>query len=164
MKPKKRTPPVGSGEAQRCVGVRPSCGPHVHKYSPPRREDKPKLRPRSARSRRARSRYRPGSDYRPPEEALARRQAEVLEVLKKAGPDGVTRLEAPDHLKLSWPQRISELRSKGYGPVSSKNRARRPGKFNREDSEGSKDPICRAQCPALFLRIYQGNATRFCGF
>ncbi len=114
MKTEKRTPPAAADGAQRCVGVRPSCGPHVYKYIHPRREDKPKLRPKSPRSPRARSRYRPGSDYRPPEEALARRQAEVLEVLKKAGPDGVTRLEAPDHLKLSWPQRISELRRKGY--------------------------------------------------
>ncbi len=114
MMTEKRTPPVAPGEAQRCVGERPSCGPHVHKDTHPRREDKPKLRPRSARSRRAVSRYQPGSAYRPPKETLARRQREVLAVLKKAGPDGVTRLEAPDHLKLSWPQRISELRSKGH--------------------------------------------------
>ncbi len=114
MKTEKRTPSGATDGAQRCVGVRPSCGPHVYKDTHLRREDKPKLRPRSARSRRARSRYRPGSAYRPPKETLARRQREVLEVLKKAGPDGVTRLEAPDHLKLSWPQRISELRSKGH--------------------------------------------------
>ncbi len=114
MKTEKRTPPEAPDGAQRCVDVRPSCGPHVHKDTHPRREDKPKLRPRSARSRRARSRYQPGSAYRPPKETLARCQREVLEVLKKAGPDGVTRLEAPDHLKLSWPQRISELRSKGH--------------------------------------------------
>ena len=114
MKTEKRTPPEAPDGAQRCVGVRPSCGPHVHKDTHPRREDKPKLRPRSARSRRARSRYRPGSAYRPPKETLAKCQREVLEVLKKAGPDGVTRLEAPDHLQMSWPQRISELRKKGY--------------------------------------------------
>ncbi len=114
MKTEKRTPLGPTDGAQRCVGVRPSCGPHVHKYSPPQRKDKPKPRPRPARSLPAVSRYRPGSDYRPPREALARRQAEVLEVLKKAGPDGVTRLDVPDHLKLSWPQRISELRSKGH--------------------------------------------------
>ncbi len=114
MKVEKRTPPVGPGEAQRCVGVRPSCGPHVHKDSHPRREDKPKLRRRSARSPRARSRYRPGSDYRPPEKALARRQGEVLELLKECGSRGVTRLEAPRHLSLSLSQRICELRQKGY--------------------------------------------------
>ncbi len=114
MKTEKRTPPEAPDGAQRCVGVRPSCGPHVYTDNPTRCEDKPKLRPRSARSRRAVSRYQPGSAYRPPKETLARCQREVLEVLKKAGPDGVTRLEAPDHLKLSWPQRISELRQKGY--------------------------------------------------
>ncbi len=114
MKAEKRTPPVGPGEAQRCVGVRPSCGPHVHKDTHPRRKDKPKLRPRSARSPRARSRYRPGSDYRPPEKALARRQGEVLELLKECGSRGVTRLEAPRHLSLSLSQRIYELRQKGY--------------------------------------------------
>ena len=113
MDREERTPPEAADGAEKCVGARP-CRPHVHKHIHPRREDKPKLWPKSARSRRARSRYRPGSAYRPPKETLARCQREVLEVLKKAGPDGVTRLEAPDHLKLSWPQRISELRSKGH--------------------------------------------------
>ena len=94
-------------------GARPR-GLHAHEDSRANHADKPKLRPRSARSRRARSRYRPGSAYRPPKETLAKCQREVLEVLKKAGPDGVTRLEAPDHLQMSWPQRISELRKKGY--------------------------------------------------
>ncbi len=114
MKVEKRTPPAAADGAQRCVRVRPSCGPHVHKDSHPRREDKPKLRPKSARSRRARSRYRPGSDYRPPQEALARRQGEVLELLKECGSRGVTRLEAPRHLSHSLSQRICELRQKGY--------------------------------------------------
>ena len=114
MKAEKRTPPGAPDGAQRCVGVRPSCGPHVHKYIHPRREDKPKLRPMSARSLPAVSRYRPGSDYRPPEEALARRQGEVLELLKECGSRGVTRLEAPRLLSLSLSQRIYELRQKGY--------------------------------------------------
>ncbi len=114
MKTEKRTPPGAAGEAQRCVGVRPSCGPHVHKDSHPRRENKPKLRPKSARSLPAVSRYRPGSDYRPPEKALARRQGEVLELLKECGSRGVTRLEAPRLLSHSLSQRICELRQKGY--------------------------------------------------
>ncbi len=114
MKTEKRTPPAPTDGAQRCVGVRPSCGPHVHKYIHPRRENKPKLRPRSPRSPRARSSYRPGSDYRPPEKALARRQGEVLELLKECGSRGVTRLEAPRLLSLSLSQRIYELRQKGY--------------------------------------------------
>ena len=114
MNTEKRSPPAAADGAQRCVGVRPSCGPHVHKYIHPRREDKPKLRPRSARSRRAGSRYRPGSDYRPPEKALARRQGEVLELLKECGSRGVTKLEAPRHLSHSLSQRICELRQKGY--------------------------------------------------
>lgn len=114
MKTEKKTPPGAPREAQRYGRVRSICGPHVYKDIHPRREGKPKLRPKSARSRRAGSRYQPGSAYRPPQETLAKCQREVLAVLKKAGPDGVTRLEAPDHLKLSWPQRISELRSKGY--------------------------------------------------
>ncbi len=114
MKTEKRTPPEAPGEAQRCVGVRPSCGPHVYKDNPARREDKPKLRPRSARSLPAVSRYRPGSDYRPPEEALARRQGEVLELLKERRSRGATRLDAPPHLSLSLSQRISELRAMGY--------------------------------------------------
>ncbi len=114
MMTEKRTPPEAPGEALRCVGERPSCGPHVYKYIHPRRKNKPKLRPRSPRSPRARSRYRPGSDYRPPEQALARRQGEVLELLKERGSRGVTRLEAPRHLSHSLSQRICELRQKGY--------------------------------------------------
>ena len=114
MKTKKRTPAEAPDGAQRCVGEQPSFGPHIHKDTHPRREYKPKLRPRSARSPRARSRYRPGSDYRPPEKALARRQGEVLELLKECGSRGVTKLEAPRHLSHSLSQRISELRKKGY--------------------------------------------------
>ena len=113
MKAEKRTPPAATDGAQRSVGARP-CRPHVHKYIHPRREDKPKLRPKSARSPRARSRYRPGSDYRPPEKALARRQGEVLDLLKECGSRGVTRLEAPRLLSLTLSQRIYELRKKGY--------------------------------------------------
>ena len=123
MNTEKRTPPEAPGEAQRCVGVRPSCGPHVHKDTHPRRENKPKLRPKCARSLPARSRYRPGSDYRPPEKALARRQGEVLELLKECGSRGVTRLEAPRHLSLSLSQRICELRQKGYRIDSMQERA-----------------------------------------
>ena len=114
MKAEKRTPPAATDGAQNRSTARPSCGPHVHKDTHPRRENKPKLRPRSPRSPRARSSYRPGSDYRPPEKALARRQGEVLELLKECGSRGVTRLEAPRHLSLSLSQRICELRQKGY--------------------------------------------------
>ena len=67
-----------------------------------------------AKSQRRKSSYPPGSSFRPPKKRLARCQEKVLEVLKKAGPGGVTRLEVPDHLNLSFPQRISELRSKGF--------------------------------------------------
>ncbi len=114
MKAEKRTPPGATDGAQKRSTARPSCGPHVHKYTHPRRQDKPKNQRRSARSLRNRSRYRPGSDYRPPEKALARRQGEVLELLKECGSRGVTRLEAPRLLSLSLSQRICELRQKGY--------------------------------------------------
>ncbi len=130
MKAEKRTPPAATDGAQRCVGVRPSCGPHVHKYTHPRRENKPKLRPKCARSLPARSRYRPGRDYRPPEKALARRQGEVLELLKECGSRGVTKLEAPRHLSHSLSQRISDLRQKGYRIDSVRERADEGG-FSR---------------------------------
>ena len=94
-------------------GARPR-GLHAHEDSRANHADKPKLRPRSARSRRARSRYQPGSAYRPPEEALARRQREVLDLLRERGPRGATRLDAPPHLSLSLSQRICELRQMGY--------------------------------------------------
>ncbi len=107
MMTEKRTPPGATDGAQTCVGVRP-CGPHVHKDTHPRREDKPKLRPRSARSLPAVSRYRPGSDYRPPEEALARRQREVLDLLKERGSRGATRLDAPPYACRSETRRFRE--------------------------------------------------------
>ncbi len=113
MKTEKRTPREAADGAEKCVGARP-CRPHVYKYNPARCEDKPKLRPKSARSRRAGSRYQPGSAYRPPKETLARRQREVLELLKERGPRGATRLDAPPDLSLSLSQRICELRQKGY--------------------------------------------------
>jgi len=62
------------------------------------------------------------------------------------------------------PRRSRKCLRRRIWPVIIKNRARRPGKFNWEVLRGSEDPICRAQRPALFLRIFQGNATGFCGF
>ncbi len=67
-----------------------------------------------AKSLRTKSDYPPGSAFMPDEETLARRQGQVLELLQKRGPEGITRLEAPDHLVLSFSQRVSELRQMGY--------------------------------------------------
>ncbi len=67
-----------------------------------------------AKSLRTKSDYPPGSAFKPDEETLARRQGQVLELLQKRGPEGITRLEAPDHLMLSFSQRVSELRRMGY--------------------------------------------------
>ncbi len=113
MKTKKQTPPAPTDGAQNSTHkVHDKL--HVHEYSRSNHADKPNTQRRSAKSLRKRSRYRPGSDYRPPEKALARRQGEVLELLKECGSRGVTRLEAPRHLSLSLSQRICELRQKGY--------------------------------------------------
>ena len=113
MKTKKRTPPAPTDGAQNSTH-RVHDKLHVPEYSRSNHADKPKNQRRSARSLRNRSRYRPGSDYRPPEKALARRQGEVLELLKECGSRGVTRLEAPRLLSHSLSQRICELRQKGY--------------------------------------------------
>ena len=67
-----------------------------------------------AKSLRTRSDYPPGSAFKPDEETLSRRKAQVLELLQEYGSSGVTRLEAPDHLVLSFSQRVSELRRLGY--------------------------------------------------
>ncbi len=114
MMTEKRTPPEAPGEAQRCVGVRPSCGPHVYKDSRANRPDKPKNQRRSAKSLRKRSRYHPGSEFRPSEESLTKRERQVLELLKERGPRGVTKLDAPSYLSLSLSPRVYDLRSKGY--------------------------------------------------
>ncbi len=112
MKAEKRTPPAATDGAQNSTH-RVHDRLHVPEYSRSNHADKPKNQRRSARSLPAVSRYRPGSDYRPPEEALARRQGEVLELRKESGSRGVTRLEAPRLLSLSLSQRIYELRQKG---------------------------------------------------
>ncbi len=122
MKTEKRTPPEATDGAQNSTH-RVHDRLHVPEYSRSNHADKPKNQRRSARSLPAVSRYRPGSDYRPPEKALARRQGEVLELLKECGSRGVTRLEAPRHLSLSLSQRICELRQKGYRIVSVQERA-----------------------------------------
>ncbi len=125
MMTEKKTPPAATDGAQNSTH-RVHDRLHVLEYSGANHAHKPKLRPnspRSPRSPRARSRYRPGSDYRPPEKALARRQGEVLDLLKGCGSRGVTRLEAPRHLSLSLSQRICELRQKGYRIDSVQERA-----------------------------------------
>ena len=68
----------------------------------------------TAKALRRRSSYPRSSSFRPSEEALARRKKEVLAVLRLRGSRGVTRLDAPEHLRLSLAQRISELRGMGY--------------------------------------------------
>ena len=67
-----------------------------------------------ANSARAKSNYPPGADYLPSEESLARRQEEVLELLKEVGSNGITKLEAPEHLCLGLAARIHELRRRGF--------------------------------------------------
>ena len=67
-----------------------------------------------AKSPRARSDYLPGSDFMPDEETLARRQEEVLELLKEVSSNGVTKLEAPEHLSLGLSARVHELRRRGF--------------------------------------------------
>ena len=61
-----------------------------------------------------RSYYLPGAAYRPSKKKLARRQREVLEVLRGVGSKGITRPEAPEYLLLGWSARVSELRRAGY--------------------------------------------------
>ncbi len=129
MKAEKKTPPEATDGAQNSTH-RVHDKLHVLEYSRANHADKPKNQRRSARSLPAVSRYRPGSDYRPPEEALARRQGEVLKLLKECGSRGVTRLEAPRHLSHSLSQRICELRQKGYRIDSELERADEGG-FSR---------------------------------
>ena len=107
MKPENRTPPVASSGAQKRCGAR-NGRVHTPQYSREKLASKPTGEPGP------KSRYRPGSDFRPTQQALARRQHEVLDLLKVRGAHGATRLEAPTHLSLSLSQRICELRKMGY--------------------------------------------------
>lgn len=60
------------------------------------------------------SNYRPGAAYQPSEQALSKRLAEVLELLRESGQSGITRLTVPPHLAYSLPQYIHALREKRY--------------------------------------------------
>ncbi len=94
-------------------GARP-CGSHAHEDSRANHADKPKNQCTSAKSSRKRSRYHPGSEFRPSEESLTKRERQVLDLLKERGPRGVTKLDAPFYLSLSLSSRVCDLRSKGY--------------------------------------------------
>ena len=60
------------------------------------------------------SRYVQSGTFRPSEQTLARRQREVLALLRDRGQRGVTKIDAPPQFSLSLAARISELRQKGY--------------------------------------------------
>jgi len=107
MTPIKRTPPGATSGAQKRCGARNGRA-HTPQYSREKLANKPTGKPG------LKSRYRPGSDYQPPKKALARRQREVLDLLKVRGAHGATRLDVPGHLSLSFSQRICELRQMGY--------------------------------------------------
>ena len=113
MKAEKRTPPAATDGAQNSTH-RVHDRPHVLEYSGADHAHKPKNQRRSAKSLRKGSRYHPGTEYRPSEGRLARRQREVLDLLKERGSRGATRLDAPPHLSLSLSQRICELRMMGH--------------------------------------------------
>ncbi len=68
----------------------------------------------TAHSRRAMSRYLPGSAFRPDDETLTLLQSQVLAWLRVCGARGGTRIEAPEYLALSLAARICELRKMGH--------------------------------------------------
>lgn len=70
-------------------------------------------KPRRAGARRQ-SHRNAGAAYRPRGQALSRRQDAVLAELRWCGSKGVTRLEAPAALILSFSQRVAELRGMGF--------------------------------------------------
>ena len=113
MKTEKRTPPGLTDGAQNSTH-RVHGRLHVLEYSGANHAGKPKNQRRSAGSLRNRSRYHPGSEFRPSEERLTKRAQQVLELLKERGPRGVTKLDAPSYLSLSLSARVCDLRSKGY--------------------------------------------------
>ena len=99
MSREKGTPPDAADWAREGVDARP-CGPHVHEDTHAGQADNLGYRPETARSPRGESLYRPGSDYLPPKETLARCQSKVLDLLRARGARGVTRREAPLSLAL----------------------------------------------------------------
>jgi len=60
------------------------------------------------------SSYPSGAAFKPSEETLAKREAEVLELLRRAGRVGITYLTVPDHLSRSLANYIYGLRQKDY--------------------------------------------------
>ncbi len=113
MEAEKRTPPEATDGAQNSTH-RVHDKLHVPEYSRSNHADKPKNQRRSAKSLRKGSRYPPGSEFRPSEERLTKREQQVLELLIERGPRGVTKLDAPSYLSSSLSPRVYDLRSKGY--------------------------------------------------
>ncbi len=60
------------------------------------------------------SSYPPGAAFMPSDETLAKREAEVLELLRRAGKDGITYLTVLVHLQRSLANYICSLRQKDY--------------------------------------------------
>lgn len=59
-----------------------------------------------------------GAAFEPDEEAKFTLKEGIVEVLRERGSQGMTRWEAPEHMILSMPARISELRKDGYDIIS----------------------------------------------
>ncbi len=106
--------PTGAADRVKDNVVARQSEPHIQEDVQARQRRKRDNRSTSRGRSRGRSRYRPGKAFQPPQKTLAKRQREVLELLKERGPSGVTKLDAPRHLSLTLTARIFDLRSKGY--------------------------------------------------
>lgn len=88
--------------------------PLTKQYGDANLDRKPTRGSKTSRPLCSKSRYLSDHEYRPSEEKLARRQQQVLELLKARRSHGATVLNAPQHLSWSLAARIHELRKKGY--------------------------------------------------
>ena len=114
----RKGPGAPNGDATRTKGncAKFQYGPGYPRHQAPPLADDPegeRSAPIRAKSRRAKSDYPPGSAYMPDEESQLALQDQLLELLRKRGPEGVTKLDAPERLSWSLAQHVFGLRRKG---------------------------------------------------
>ncbi len=78
------------------------------------KKESPTGRYASAKADKRKSKYPSGAAFKPSDETLAKREAEVLDLLRRADRGGITYLTVPDHLSRSLANYIFGLRQKGF--------------------------------------------------
>ena len=88
--------------------------PHVYEDGRAKPVDKSTGGHKDGKALRMKSAYPPGAAFVPSERSRVALQKQLLELLKRRGAEGVTKLDAPQKLSWSLPQHVFGLRRKGH--------------------------------------------------